>query len=571
MTEIKSVIKLLLMEKMDIVLSVLFGFLTGIAAVGLFASSGYFITTAALLPPFYVLTIFVAMLKLFSVARAFSRYAERYYSHRATFTFLSNVRTYFYQRLEPLAPTLFQRYRSGDLLARIVGDVESLQHFFLRVWYPPILMVFVFFATIVFTLFFSMEIAFLLFIGVLLTGFIIPFLFLVRQKEKEAIVRDKRGELSTEATELLYGFVDLKLFQQLPKKERELLVLSEFVIQKQKQRGAEEAFSHSINHSVCLFISWCVIVIGVLLVTTSELDAVFLAMLVLVSLAVFENAVSMTEVPSYYEDSRKAAKRLSTIIDESPSVQIKRIKQGSFPTNKAPYIEWKQVTFSYPGEARPALKDINLLFPARSKTAIVGPSGSGKSTVLSLLLKMYEPNDGKILISGENVNVIEEEYLWKQINPVLQSNHLFYGTVQENIRLANEDVSDKEISDVLSVVNLPFSLETKVLEKGSNLSGGEKQRIAIARALIKGGKLWLLDEPTSSIDTLTERRIYHHLFHKYKDDTMIFVSHRLTGLEQMDQIVVLDRGQVVETGTFSELMKKKGYFYEMKQIEKSVF
>ncbi len=147
----------------------------------------------------------------------------------------------------------------------------------------------------------------------------------------------------------------------------------------------------------------------------------------------------------------------------------------------------------------------------------------------------------------------------------------FYGTLRDNLLLANARVTDEEIKSVLTKVELNWPLSTAILEKGENLSGGEKQRLAIARVLLKGSPLWLLDEPTSSLDALSEKTMYSHLFDKAKNDTLVLVSHRLTGLEEMDQIIVLEQGTVVEAGTFNELMKRKGYFYEMKQIEKSVF
>jgi ATP-binding cassette subfamily C protein CydC len=154
---------------------------------------------------------------------------------------------------------------------------------------------------------------------------------------------------------------------------------------------------------------------------------------------------------------------------------------------------------------------------------------------------------------------------------ILQENHFFYGTIKENLLIARESATDKEMEEVLVKVQLDgFLLDQAVFEKGENLSGGEKQKLAIARALLKGSHIWLLDEPTSSMDALTEQSMYIHLFNKAKNDTLILVSHRLTGLEQMDQIIVMDQGMVVESGSFTELMEKRGYFYGLKQIEKSV-
>lgn len=211
MKDLAVVVKLMMIEKKDIFYSIIFGFVAGIAAVGLFAASGYLISKAALAPPLYALIILTSTVKLLGFTKAISRYAERYFSHRATFTILSNLRVSFFEKLEPLAPGIFQKYRSGDLLSRIVGDVESLQNFFLRVFYPPIVLVIVFLCTILFTSFVSIYVALVLLIGLLLTAFVVPALFAVRQAKIDSHVREGRADLATEVTEFLHGFRDLKI------------------------------------------------------------------------------------------------------------------------------------------------------------------------------------------------------------------------------------------------------------------------------------------------------------------------------------------------------------------------
>ena len=186
-------------------------------------------------------------------------------------------------------------------------------------------------------------------------------------------------------------------------------------------------------------------------------------------------------------------------------------------------------------------------------------------------MKMQIVDDGRILLNGISIDMIPEESIWKSMNVVLQENHFFYGTIKENLLIAREDATDEELETALTKVQLEgFRLDQAVFEKGENLSGGEKQKLAIARTLLKRSRLWLLDEPTSSMDALTEQNVYTHLFNQAKNDTLVLISHRLKGLEQMDQIIVMDQGMVVESGSFTKLMEKRGYFYGMKQIEKSV-
>ncbi|WP_374056268.1 thiol reductant ABC exporter subunit CydC [Rossellomorea sp. FM04394] len=570
MKELGFVVRLMMKEKKDIVYSILFGFLAGLTSVGLFASSGYLISKAALEVPLYALTVMIALLKLFGFTKALSRYAERYFSHRATFTILSNLRVSIYEKIEPLAPGIFGRYRSGDLLSRIVGDVESLQNFFLRVFYPPIILVMVFLSTILFTMFYSVSVALILIGGLLLTGFMVPAYFAFKQRKIETTLRERRGDLSTEVTEFLYGFRDLKIYQRLEDKEKSLVQAATGYVSEQKRESIYSLYSHSTNILVSQLISWIVLALGAYSVGAGQMDGIYLAMLVMISLTVFENATPMAIMPIHYEDSRRAAARLSYVISEE---RIERDGPSLCGTldGDAPSFSMKDVSFSFDGEERKTLEEVSLELPAGSKTAIVGPSGSGKSTLLQLLLNFYSTDQGSIFVNGASIKDIDKESLWEHANVVLQENHFFYGTMKDNLMLVRDDLTDGEMESALGIVKLDhFSLEDTVLEKGENLSGGEKQRLAIARALLKGSPLWMLDEPTSSVDALMEREIFNHLYTEAQGDTLILISHRLTGLEEMDQIIVMDQGKVVEAGRFEELMQAKGYFYEMKQIEKSV-
>lgn len=566
MKDLAIVTKLMMLEKKDILLSILVGFIAGIAGVGLFAASGYLISKAALAPPLYALIVLTSTVKLLGFTRALTRYAERYFSHRATFTILSNLRVSFFEKIEPLAPGIFQKYRSGDLLARIVGDIESLQNFFLRVFYPPIVLVMVFLSTIFFTTFFSIYAAVVLFIGLLLTGLVVPAIFAVKQRGIDEDVRKSRADLSTEVTEYLYGFRDLKIYQQLDKRETELLHASDQYIEEQKIEGINKLFSQSLNTLVSHVITALVLGLGVYLVANGSLEGLFLAMLVMISITVFEDASPMAAFPIYYHDNQRAARRLFQVVkgDAKPDREV------LIPLpDEVPSVSLNNVTFSFEGEWRPTLKNVSLELDKGSKTAIVGPSGSGKSTILQLLLKLYEPKEGDIQLNGVSLASAEKETLWELSNVVLQENHFFFGTIRDNLLLAGDGLTDAQLQEALQKVMLDrFSLEDHVLEKGANLSGGEKQRLAIARALLKKGRLWLLDEPTSSVDALTEKSIHEQILQQAKNDTLILVSHRLAGMEKMDQIIVMEHGQIVESGSYETLMEKKGYFYEMKEIEK---
>lgn len=569
MKDLNEVIRLLLLEKKDIILSIVCGFIAGITAIGLFSASGYLISRAALAPPIYTLMLLVATVKILGIISALSRYGERYYSHRGTFTMLSNLRVSFYEKLEPLAPRIFHKFKSGDLLARIVGDVETLQNFFLRVFYPPIVIFLVFLCTIFFTAYFSLETAIILFIGLLLTTIAVPGYFAIRQRKVDRRVREERGRLSTDVTELFYGFRDLKIYQRLEEKEQDLQLSADRYIAEQEKEGIQQLYSESLNIFVSLAVSVTVLAVGSYLVSIGELDGIFLAMLLMISLTFFENTTLMAIFPGHLEDSRRAASRLAAVVASE-----KAVEDGTeeLELHDTPSIEVNKLSFSYPEEERETLHGLDLYFPGGTKTAIVGPSGSGKSTVLQLLLKIYEADAGEIKFNTQQLADLTQESIWRNTNVVLQENHFFYGTIRDNLSIARDHMTDTEMKLALQKVDLEhFELDDAVLEKGGNLSGGEKQRLAIARALLKNASVWFLDEPTSSIDALTESKIYGHLFEAAADDTLILISHRLNGLERMDQIIVMENGSVVEAGSYDALMKKQGYFYELKQIEQNVF
>lgn len=569
MSELAILTKAMIQERKDIAIAIVGGFIAGIAGVSLFSASGYLISQTVFAPPLYTLIVLTSLVKILGLLRAASRYAERLYSHRATFSMLSRLRTSFFAKLIPLTPGNLGRNRSGDLLARIVGDVESLQHYFLRVAYPPVIVVMVFLATVIFTSVFSIWIACLFVLGMLITAFVVPGIVLLGQRRRQGRVREKRAELSTEVAEMLYGYRDLKVYGQMKKREQLLQDASAALAAEQEAAARHLLRGQSLHAFVAYLISWGVLVLGAVFIMNGSLAGVFLAMLVMASLTVFEEAAPMATLPAYKQDSEHAANRLAETVLDADRRQPQ--PSGALSTDKAVSVELCGVSFQYEDEWRPALKGITLSIPPGSKTAIVGPSGSGKSTLIDLLLKLRVPTSGQIRLNDISVQELNEASIWQASNVVLQHSHFFRGTIRDNLLLDEESYTDEELAAVLEKALLPNkSLDDPVYEKGENLSDGEKQRLALARVMLRKGRLWLLDEPTSSLDYVTEQRVLSHLLTEAADDTLLLICHRLTGLEKMDRIVILDQGRVVEAGTYTELMEQKGYFYEMKLIERQM-
>lgn len=545
---------LIIREKKDILLALIVGTLSGITSVALFAQSGLLISQAALMPPFYIILILTAFLKVFGVAKSTSKYAERLLTHRTTFRILSDIRLRFFDRLTPIASELFNRYQSGDLLARITNDVATLQNFFLRVVYPPLVALLVFLCTVIFTMFFSPWIALVLFFGFLLVAVIIPALFILKKQQPQMV----KHQLMNETAEFLYGFKELKHYNQLGAKTNALLALSETYTEEVRKEQQTLVQMQLLNQVAALFTIFIVIFLGAYFVANHSLDGLYLAMLILIALTVFETAIPLATVPYHYNQSEEAMERLQLVGRD------KEVGSVVFEQSKSFEIRAENVTFQYREDMKHALKDICFTIQPGEKIAIVGPSGSGKSTLFQLLIKSFSATDGELFGHNLPYNEIDADSLWQLMAIQLQHNHFFSGTVRENLQIADEHAVDGVLENALQRAHLSLPLDHDVLEKGENLSGGEKQRLAFARVLLKNSSIWLLDEPFTSLDAETEQALFQEMLSATTGKTLLFITHKLTGLEKMDRIFVMQDGLLIESGHYDELMDMKGLFFEMR-------
>ena len=551
----QQLVQLIWADKKDVLFALLAGTISGLTAVALFAQSGLLISKAALMPPFYVILILTAFLKLFGVTKSASKYAERYISHRVTFKFISDVRMRFFKKLLPQAHVL-NNYKSGDLLTRITSDVETLQNFFLRVLYPPFIALFVFLVTILFTLFFSPWIALLLLIGIVLTSIVIPYVLFHRPYPTAAA---EKKELMIQGTEYFYGYRDLLLHNQLETKKADLAALQSAYGGARKKELNQEQTAYLWNQSMALLTSFMIVLVGAYLVSTGELEGVYLALLVLVSLTVFESAVPLAMAPIFAKHTKKA-------MDQLEEVTSQEVRDGTVQLHDlAKDILLHPVAYRYPSATRDALTDITLTIRAGEKIAIVGASGSGKSTLMQLLMKEFKRTDGEFFIGDDELDTISVHSMYEHMSTMLQHNHFFSGTVKSNLLLAKPEATDETLQLALQKAALNKPLEDPIFEKGGNLSGGEKQRLAFARLLLKESNLWLVDEPFTSLDVQTEQVLFNTLLKEATDKTLIMVTHKLTSLDQFDRIYVMQQGHIVEYGSEAQLLAKKGVYSAMYQ------
>jgi ABC-type multidrug transport system fused ATPase/permease subunit len=319
-----------------------------------------------------------------------------------------------------------------------------------------------------------------------------------------------------------------------------------------------------------------ILVFTIPLVTTGQISGVFLGTLILAALASFEAAQQMPQAARSLQRGLAAANRLNEILDAKPTVSDPK---SPLPIPKVNRIEIKDLFFAYPSadqyqQATYAIDGINLgLFPVKC-LALVGPSGAGKTTLANLLLRFWDYDQGSILVGEHELHSFNQDDIRASIGVVSQRTHLYNSTIGENLLIAKPDAGIEEIKEACQLAqideyieSLPQKYETWIGEGGMRLSAGERQRLAIARVLLKNAPLLILDEPTTYLDPLTEIELLRALFSLMEDRSTLWITHRLTGMETMDEILVMDRGQIVERGNHFELLDKRGLYSRMWELQ----
>jgi ABC-type multidrug transport system fused ATPase/permease subunit len=314
---------------------------------------------------------------------------------------------------------------------------------------------------------------------------------------------------------------------------------------------------------------WLVLIAAIPLIQDGEIAGVMLAALALLTLTSFEAVQPLPQAMETLSSSLKAGSRLFEVVDAKPIV-VDPVNPASFPSPFS--LRGENLSFFYPGSRQPALDGISFHLHEGETLAIVGPSGGGKSTLTNLLLRFWEDYQGKLLLGEEKIMLssLAQEVIRQQISVVSQNGYLFHDTILANIDLGNPGAGIEEIITAARkakihkmIHSLPDGYQTIIGERGQRLSAGERQRILIARAVLKDGPVFLLDEPTANLDPLTEREVLDTLFEILKNKTALLVTHRLVGLSRVDQILVLSQGRIVERGTESELLSKDSLYRVM--------
>lgn len=558
-------------HKWMLILGVVLAIVTLLASIGLLTLSGWFLSASAV-AGFAGLYSFNYMLPAAGVrgtaiTRTAGRYFERLVSHDATFRVLQHLRVTTFSKLLPLSPAGLARYRQGELLNRVVADVDTLDHLYLRVISP---MVGALVVIVVVTLGLSLldaSIALVLGGIMLLTLCLLPPLFYRAGKPTGENLTRLRGEYRQQLTGWLQGQAELTIFGA-SRRYRARMENTELNWHEAQRKQSELT---ALSQALMLLIGGIAVMAMLWLASGGVGDNTppgpLIALFVFCALAAFEALAPVTGAFQHLGQVVASALRITQITGQQPEVQFSTAATD-VPEQLA--LRLADVSFAYHGQAQPALDNINLTIPAGAHVAVLGRTGCGKSTLLQLLTRAWDPAHGQILFNDMPLKEMSEPALRKTVSVVPQRVHLFSATLRDNLLLAAPGTADDELRAMLEKVGLHKLLDDEGLnswlgEGGRQLSGGELRRLAIARALLHNAPLMLLDEPTEGLDATTERQILDLLEKEMQGKTVLMVTHRLRGLADFDQIIVMDNGKIIEQGSHAELLAKQGRYYQFKQ------
>lgn len=558
-------------HKWMLILGVVLAIVTLLASIGLLTLSGWFLSASAV-AGFAGLYSFNYMLPAAGVrgtaiTRTAGRYFERLVSHDATFRVLQHLRVTTFSKLLPLSPAGLVRYRQGELLNRVVADVDTLDHLYLRVISPLVgALVVIVVVTLGLSLL-DVNIALVLGGIMLLTLFLLPPLFYRAGKPTGENLTRLRGEYRQQLTGWLQGQAELTIFGA-SRRYRAQMENTELNWHEAQRKQSELT---ALSQALMLLIGGIAVMAMLWLASGGVGGNIqpgpLIALFVFCALAAFEALAPVTGAFQHLGQVVASALRITQITGQQPEVTFSTTL-SDVPEHLA--LRLADVSFAYEGQAQPALDHINLTIPAGAHVAVLGRTGCGKSTLLQLLTRAWDPAQGQILFNDTPLSEMSEPALRKTVSVVPQRVHLFSATLRDNLLLAAPGTGDDLLTAMLEKVGLHKLLEDEGLnswlgEGGRQLSGGELRRLAIARALLHDAPLMLLDEPTEGLDATTERQILDLLAKEMQGKTVLMVTHRLRGLVDFDQIIVMDNGQIIEQGSHAELLAKQGRYYQFKQ------
>ncbi len=552
-------------------LGMLLAFATLSASIGLLTLSGWFISASAVAGLTIARETFNYMLpgggvRGLAMSRTAGRWGERVVSHNATFKLLTDLRIFFFKKLAPLIPGRISNLRDADLLNRLVADVDAMDHVYLRLVSPVTVGVFGIFFLTLFLMWFDTSLGLILGSILLIMLLVWPVLFYKLGKRNGGELTQNKADLRVTTLDWIEGYSELTLFGAEERYRNAILETQRKLMANQfvnaNLTGMASAALMLFNGLTLVLMLWLA-ADGV----GGNAPDPFIALMAFATMASFELLMPIAGAFQHLGQTLSSARRLNEVILSEPEVQFAEEK---LDINKPLDITFSNVTFNYPDSERSVLNAVDLTIPATNKVAIVGQTGSGKSTLIQLLTRYWDPKKGYISIAGIELTQWNESQLRESISVVSQRVDILNGTLRDNLLIARPEATDDHLANILKDVGLEKLLENNALDSwlgdgGRQLSGGEKRRIGIARAMLHDAPILLLDEPTEGLDKQTEQSIMALFEKHFEGKTVIFITHRLIGLESMDSIVLIEQGEIVENGSHEKLLNEEGRYFQLRQ------
>ena len=563
--------------------SVMLAMGTVLMNIGLLTTSTWLITKASEHPILVVLSLAIVGVRFFGISRAICRYGERYVSHSMAFQGLYELRIAFFKRLEPLVPRIFQSMKMGDLLGRIMADIETLQFFYLRTLVPSLS--FIGITVVGCSIGYQLHpiVAIMIALYSIIVGIILPIIITYVLRQVPPMRLHTRGLMKEEFIESVHGVVDIIMSHQ------ETRFVQSMKVSFSAYDGWQSLWNRGVrwNQTILLGLAQSAllvgVVVGVWVIDESSYGPLWVAVIAIGLQAYFEVLQPMTEASLHGYESALAMDRLEAL-DGQGNQQIQSVDRVSNYSSRgleeyvdndslhdvSPMIRVQSLSFAY--DVLPIYDGLDLSIQKGEKVAIVGPSGSGKSTLFALLQGWYTYS-GTISIDGSDTRMLSEEQLQSYMAYATQDIYIFHASIGDNIRLAKPSATDEDIWQALEAVQLadwvrmlPKGLCTMVGQGGMGLSGGQRQRLGMARLYLRDAEILLLDEPLEGLDQVTRHLVQDQLSTLFQGKTVLYITHHIEQLHEMDRILFLEQGHIVESGTYESLLALQGRFYEYHRL-----
>ncbi len=555
--------------KGEVFLSLVLGVAAIAAAIGLLGTSAFLIASAALRPSIADLQVAIVGVRFFGISRGVFRYLERLVSHSVNLRVLSRLREAFYRRVEPGAPANLVSYRSGDVLQRVMGDLETLENFYVRVISPLVVALVVIIGVSLFVGGYALQLGLILAAGLIITGFVHPLLSLLVSRQNIHNLAQAKAAAGAQMVELLQGLEDL---QSCNAQARYINALQAGFNRTGKLQnhltnigGISSGLTLLFTNLTILALLWAAIP----LVGEGSFTGISLAVITLVALASFEAAAPLPAAALNLNASRVAAQRLFSIGEETAESNV---EPGGKVHELLPVVKMEKVSFSFEPEQDLVLDEIDLHISPGRRIAVIGASGAGKTSLINIMLGFEKPVSGRVTIGDLDLCELEPGMARSIFAVLPQSVYLFDDTLRGNLLLAKTGAVDEEIFTALDRVALgdwvnalPEGLDTWIGEHGLRMSGGERQRLAIARVLLQDKPIILMDEPTANLDRATAQLVMNNLFAVSAGKGVLLVTHDLDLLPQMDEIIVLSGARIAQRGTLEALGSSEGVLRKLLQ------